>query len=201
MILKMSYNAFIANSKKQSLAEHSFLIGELAAHILGICYPKSEFFDKQNKKLENLQKIARITGLFHDLGKIDPNFQHFLSKAVKETTAPLEEGVQIEDTKKFSFEDYPRHEELSFALFKSYINTEKVSYFLEEVIWKVLLKVFYREIHLFRLSTPTSYNKSWALTEKLGSNVAMCSCQVAQMVISSSMGRYTCLPGEQVLKK
>jgi CRISPR-associated endonuclease/helicase Cas3 len=95
----------IANTQQQKLVEHMSSVGylawELAKHS-GITQSK-------------LLGAIYTTGCLHDLGKLDPNFQNFLLKGSVDTSI---DGVHLEVPRKksFSFDEYPRHNEISLML-------------------------------------------------------------------------------------
>jgi CRISPR-associated endonuclease/helicase Cas3 len=96
----------IANTSKQSLVNHSIATGHIAKYIIETIY--------NDNKLAN---VAFISGCLHDLGKIDETFQTWANKTSKKKLnfATPESGEHIEE-KKFSFEKYPRHNEISLLL-------------------------------------------------------------------------------------
>lgn len=111
----------LANTKKQKLSHHSFAIGYLSKIIfehvvskeaLEACLSDLDLTDP-NFEYQKLSYVMFNMGLFHDIGKVDENFQNFINKNLNKEIASYE--VQITD-KKFSFEDYPRHQEISWAL-------------------------------------------------------------------------------------
>lgn len=101
----------------QSLAEHSFLVGEFSVAIakkLGLFNLKSSF------EFNMSENIFRLSGYFHDIGKIDPKFQNFIENPKKSKNfTPYD---NLEDDESFSFKNHPRHNELSFALLLSFIS-------------------------------------------------------------------------------
>jgi len=65
---------YLANSKGQALFEHLVAVGNSAASIseeLGL--------ENQDILLGKFTLIAKLAGLFHDVGKIEPEFQHYIS--------------------------------------------------------------------------------------------------------------------------
>ena len=60
-----SSHLLIANSASQQLDQHSFAVGYLAFHLVQTLTGK-----------KNVAIAAFIAGCFHDLGKIDPQFQN-----------------------------------------------------------------------------------------------------------------------------
>lgn len=101
----------IANTKAQSLSHHLFAVGYVAYCLL----------EKIGVKNNKLKQSAFISGILHDIGKIDPEFQHWLKKkGSKPSESPIpSDGVHIDAPKKFSFEKHPRHNEISWLLSES----------------------------------------------------------------------------------
>ncbi|MBC7473934.1 MAG: CRISPR-associated endonuclease Cas3'' [Candidatus Sericytochromatia bacterium] len=110
-----------ANSKKQTLAMHSIGVANVALKLF--LKFKMEASSPLKKTFENIEKIKEtifFAGLFHDIGKVDPNFQKFLEqKEVTDAKEPALDGVHFLEKKEdnpFSFINYPRHNEISWAL-------------------------------------------------------------------------------------
>ncbi|HAT9524570.1 TPA: CRISPR-associated endonuclease Cas3'' [Legionella pneumophila subsp. pneumophila] len=98
----------IANTKAQLLSHHLFSVGYVAYYLL----------EKMGVDDYKLRQSAFISGILHDIGKIDPAFQSWVCKKnnkLSENIVP-EDGVHIDSPKRFSFESYPRHHELSWLL-------------------------------------------------------------------------------------
>ena len=127
---------FLANKQGQGLAAHSVLVGRLAEAIIEQMYGRSAFSLQQGGNGEaqvlQMKRVAKLAGLLHDVGKVDQGFQSYMC-TVQKVPAPaiamLEDGAQIDDVfnrKRFSFEDYPRHEEVSWMLIRRFLEKSKV---------------------------------------------------------------------------
>jgi len=96
-------------NKTQSLINHSRKIEDLSYKILdNLSINYNDFLPEKT-----IKKIIKYVALFHDIGKVDPNFQLFIDD--KATSDYSSNGVHL-SKKGFSFEDYFRHNELSFFL-------------------------------------------------------------------------------------
>ena len=114
-----------ANTKKQTLVNHSVAI----AHLSLFLFQKLQFSQSTlaNESIffniGNFEKAIYLAGIFHDIGKIDKNFQNFLSnKKVTDISGISCDGVHYADNNKkdqFSFLNYPRHNEVSWAFGKN----------------------------------------------------------------------------------
>ncbi len=98
---------YLANSSSQSLSKHLFAVGYIAYKLL----------ESAGIQRTKLKQSVFISGVLHDIGKIDPEFQKWVrKKAKKPDSYTPEDGVHIDTPKKFSFENHPRHHEISWVL-------------------------------------------------------------------------------------
>ena len=96
-----------ANTNAQRLDQHLFAVGFVASKIL----------DRLVHDDKNLVKSAYLAGIWHDIGKIDQSFQSWLQQKMKAKTIKIEDdGVHI-DKGSFSWEKYPRHNEISLLFY------------------------------------------------------------------------------------
>lgn len=144
----------IANTKEQSLINHSVAVGLLSKHLFKKCIDEDSyniFLEKinfNNIRKYSYQKIMNsimIAGLFHDVGKIDENFQKYINEKVSERDFEQEFDFQIEMTKKNKIDifEYPLHNELSFALISSLINLPEFSEISKNIDEKMVNSVIY----------------------------------------------------------
>ncbi|MFT5661809.1 MAG: CRISPR-associated endonuclease/helicase Cas3 [Sulfurimonas sp.] len=101
-----------ANTNGQRLDQHLFAVGYLAKALIEKTVPEDE----------NLAESVYVAGVWHDIGKIDENFQNWLIKELKKQKKYKDipdEGEHIDKkTGSFSWERYPRHNEFSLLLFE-----------------------------------------------------------------------------------
>jgi len=107
---------YYANTHKQPLDQHLFAVGYVAHQII-----KQFSIDDDGDKLAF---AVFISGCLHDIGKIDPAFQNWiLEKTKKKAINELpDEGQHINKAGKFSFENHPRHNEISVLLYHLMLN-------------------------------------------------------------------------------
>lgn len=125
-----------ANTQKQPLTKHLFAVGYVAYKLL-----------KQLNIDQSLANLAFLAGVLHDIGKADPNFQNWLKRA---DDVESDNGVHI-DTAKFSFEKYPRHNEISWLLAKLLLTA--TSHLNRHQIEHIGHAVYFHHLPPFRLNT------------------------------------------------
>jgi CRISPR-associated endonuclease/helicase Cas3 len=107
--LEIMLDDYFANTKGQQLDQHLFAVGFLGY--------------KLALKLVDDDKLAKavfLAGCWHDIGKIDPEFQKWLSEKLKHKKLEdtPEDGQHIDKaTGKFSWSKHPRHNEISLLLY------------------------------------------------------------------------------------
>lgn len=149
-----------ANTNGQRLDQHLFAVGFVASKILG----RLVHDDK------NLIKSAYFAGIWHDIGKIDQSFQNWLQQKMKAKTIKIEDdGVHI-DKGTFSWEKYPRHNEISLLFYHLFfpskgLNEESHERIKHAIYWhhaKPLRKQdFTNLIHTFEKLT--DFEKEYAI--------------------------------------
>lgn len=98
---------YLANSHSQPLSKHLFAVGYIAYKLL----------ISVNIENPKLGQSIFISGILHDIGKVDPAFQNWIRKLAKKPDVNMpEDGVHIDTPRKFSFENHPRHHEISWVL-------------------------------------------------------------------------------------
>ncbi|OOR84284.1 CRISPR-associated helicase/endonuclease Cas3 [Moraxella canis] len=121
MDIEINVKDIYANSQGQVLSEHLFAVGYLAYHMIV----------NLNLNKPRLAQSALIAGMLHDIGKLDPQFQEWLTKKLnkdQENIALPEDGVHINQSDrgfgKFGFEHHPRHNELSWLMAASLLKED-----------------------------------------------------------------------------
>lgn len=102
---KLEADTIYANTHGQPLAEHLFSV----AYVAQVLYER--LFDQRK-----LSQPVFIAGALHDIGKLDPHFQAWLRKKNGQAIE-VEDGQHIDDGK-FSFDQHPRHNEISVLMYE-----------------------------------------------------------------------------------
>ncbi|WP_201545361.1 CRISPR-associated helicase Cas3' [Psychrobacter sp. H7-1] len=132
MDLPIATANILANTNKQPLSQHLFAVGYLGYKLI----------ERLGINHSNLAKAVYIAGILHDIGKIDPQFQNWLtSKIKKQPKIDNEEDLDLPDLPndgvhidasirghtKFTFEKHPRHHEISWLLAQSILPTDTLN--------------------------------------------------------------------------
>jgi len=144
---------FFANTKKQDLVKHLFSVGYLTYLLV------KKFTDD-----EHFAKAAFIAGVLHDIGKTDYHYQEWILKFLSEVdNTVFMDGVHI-DSGKFSFEKYPRHNEISLLLnrfidYSSSLSNRVLNEFIEN-------SIFWHHAKPIRKNECKKYRDLYKLLEK-----------------------------------
>lgn len=114
-----------ANTNGQRLDQHLFAVGYLAKALIEKILPQDK----------TLSEAVYLAGCWHDIGKIDENFQNWVVKELKKQKKYKDisdEGEHIEKGV-FSWEKYPRHNEFSLLLFEILSNFDLNKESLERI--------------------------------------------------------------------
>lgn len=143
MDLPTETSNILANTNEQPLSHHLFAVGYLSYKLL-------ERLEINNPKLA---QSALIAGVLHDIGKLDPQFQQWLKTKIKKNLInkedklfPLlpDDGVHIDKSvqghTKFTFENHPRHHEISWLLAQAILpadnlNSRQIEQIFHGIYW------------------------------------------------------------------
>jgi len=117
---EVKVDKLFANTKGQRLDQHLFAVAYLAHNIIKRLAPNET----------SLATATLIAGLWHDIGKIDPEFQKWLqTKLNKHNYEDVPDDGQHIDRKtgKFSWQNHPRHNEISLLLMHMMFDDSKFS--------------------------------------------------------------------------
>ena len=139
----------LGNSYGQDLFKHSIAVGLLSKNILEKYFPESLFKDilqiykiNEDDKILDYNCLTNVLfniGVYHDIGKVDPNFQLFLQQVSKDDIETFD--VQIDATKEkkdFDINTYPLHHEISWAIVSSFSKNEKYKEYYQNLIEYVI---------------------------------------------------------------
>lgn len=164
-----------ANSKNQLLSHHSLGVANLSLAIFNsFNFSESDLLKVTFENIDKLKENIFLAGLLHDIGKIDANFQDFLKNknATDSKDTPLDGVHYLENKEKdtFSFLNYPRHNELSWAISSQLLSNEKeVLYAVffhhaqvkRDVVWdncKMLMKA-YKDENIMSFSVKSFFDE------------------------------------------
>lgn len=147
----------IANSKGQLLSKHSYAIARLSVELFELLKIKENSpGEKGIDGVDHFKRQVFLTGLLHDLGKLDESFQDYLNKQLKSKKQDMdpENGVHMIKPEKspFSFTNYPRHNEISWALLLSAFDWKlsKESKVLNNLSANIFHGVYYHHENILR---------------------------------------------------
>ncbi|MDE0118851.1 MAG: CRISPR-associated endonuclease Cas3'' [Bdellovibrionales bacterium] len=112
MIKKVSDNELLANTKGQTLKEHS-----IAVALYGYLLLKSLKFKGDIEK--KINECLIYSALFHDIGKVSSSFQDYIKKATNNNLEDMPMDAEASRPKKFKG---PFHNEISWAYSANFID-------------------------------------------------------------------------------
>lgn len=127
----------LSNSKGQNLIEHSFAVGILSRKLFNHLFPEHSFnhllnkYDVDQNRVFDYSLLSNIIaniGFYHDLGKLDPNFQSFINSTKSSLESYDVQIDKIENKKDFDINNYPLHQEISWSLTNVMIPTASRDY-------------------------------------------------------------------------
>ena len=127
--LKMIIKSPYANTKQQPLDQHLFAVGYVAYRLLKTLLPDED----------RLAVAVFVAGCLHDIGKLDPEFQAWVSSLNTKQSDLPDDGQHI-DKGKFTFDNHARHNEISLLLYQffddaSYLGNRQLHEFVEHTIY------------------------------------------------------------------
>lgn len=140
----------LANLKKQDLAEHCFATGMLALNMFNYFFNETRYkelltnldIEENLFDIEKIKNTIMNVGCYHDLGKADGKFQAYINIKSGFNIDNNEVDIQIESNNKkdkYTPEEYPLHQEISWALCSSAmiknIKAYHESLFLYGIYW------------------------------------------------------------------
>ena len=105
--------------------------------------------EKMGIEEPSLKRAAFIAGILHDIGKVDPEFQRWVGKKsgkLPEGYLP-DDGLHIDAPKKFSFEEHPRHHELSWLLAESLLQGSQLN---KQLLKQIAHGIYWHHTRPFR---------------------------------------------------
>ena len=116
MIKKISNNEniFLANTKRQTLKEHSIAVA-LYGHLLLKSLKFKDSIEKQ------INELLIYSALLHDMGKVSSDFQNYIKKVKNSSLEDMPMDAEASRSKSF---EGPFHNEISWAYVTNFINFE-----------------------------------------------------------------------------
>jgi len=166
-------NVLYANTHLQPLAEHLFAVGYLAMRIHQTLFPEQS----------GHSQAVFIAGCLHDIGKIDPQFQSWVRDPKRKEYIP-EDGQHI-DVAKFSFDKYPRHNEISVLLYELIGNTT-LNTLDPDIKRTIRHTIYWHHAKPFRKDKDKGFVTYWDIYSKfIGNNSSLDFAQVIASVIDT----------------